>query len=284
MKAKRFTMLVTAKTYPTLSSRHNEVVCTAGITNKGAMMRIYPICYRSLPKEQRSKKYQWIAFKAVRDLRDPRIESYRLAGNINILEAVTIQKEWLTRKSFVLKDVRYNIKDIITRAYDKTKYQSLVVFKPQIIKKFIVKNTTEIDKLDRRREILTQTLKKGECLAEELPYKFFYTFTDLVGRESTLQILDWEIYQLARKLMRIYGNDSNQISKILRKKYFEEIAVNRDVFFFLGTNKYWHIRRSKNPFMIIGVFYPPKTNQKSIQNDPQNYTCGGPRTIPPAGN
>jgi hypothetical protein len=58
--------------------------------------------------------------------------------------------------------------------------------------------------------------------------------------------------------MRVYKNNFAIISKILTEKYFDDIACKRDVYFFLGTSKYWHIRKSKNPFMIIGVFYPPK--------------------------
>ena len=38
-------------------------------------------------------------------------------------------------------------------------------------------------------------------LAEAVPFRFYYTFEDQLGTRSTLQILDWEIYQLCRKLM-----------------------------------------------------------------------------------
>ena len=34
--------------------------------------------------------------------------------------------------------------------------------------------------------------------------------------------------------------------------------LKRNIHLFLGTNRQWHIRKSPNPFMIIGVFYPPK--------------------------
>ena len=50
MKIEKITMLITAKTYPTISSRYNETVCTAGITTDWLFRRLYPICYRSLPK------------------------------------------------------------------------------------------------------------------------------------------------------------------------------------------------------------------------------------------
>lgn len=86
---------------------------------------------------------------------------------------------------------------------------------------------------------------------------------DSLNRISTLQLLDWEIYQLTRKLTRVHKNNFLAISKALKNKYFDEIACKRDVYFFLGSNKYWHIRKSKNPFMIISVFYPPKLESES---------------------
>lgn len=259
MNAEKIEMLVTVKTYPALSSRHNEVVCTAGVKSDGSWIRIYPICYRSLPQAQKFKKYQWISFEAQRDLRDPRFESYKLVSSINPSNIMTTYKQWTQRKSFVLKDIQYVLNDIIDTAYDKTKYQSLVVFKPQRIKKFIVRNVDSTKEINKKREILMHRLNEGDSLAEDLPYRFFYTFIDFAGKDSTLQIIDWEIYQLTRKLIKRYGGNTDKISQILTEKYFDEIAVNRDVHLFLGTNKYWHIRRSKNPFMIVGIFYPPKS-------------------------
>jgi hypothetical protein len=40
MKIEKITMLMTAKTYPTISSRYNETVCTAGITTDGHLQGI----------------------------------------------------------------------------------------------------------------------------------------------------------------------------------------------------------------------------------------------------
>jgi len=44
MKKER--VLITVKTYPTLSSTYGELVCTAGIMEStGELLRIYPIKY-----------------------------------------------------------------------------------------------------------------------------------------------------------------------------------------------------------------------------------------------
>jgi hypothetical protein len=43
----------------------------------------------------------------------------------------------------------------------------------------------------------------------------------------------------------------------VRKKYFEEFLTKKDLHLFLGTTKRYHAMNAPNPFVIIGVFYPP---------------------------
>ena len=53
-------VLITVMTYPHPSETHQELVCTAGITEDQQWVRLYPIDYRYRPKEQQFRKYQWI--------------------------------------------------------------------------------------------------------------------------------------------------------------------------------------------------------------------------------
>ena len=56
----------------------------------------------------------------------------------------------------------------------------------------------------------------------KLPFSFSYQFADSDGRESTLQILDWEIGALYWNCYRRYGqNDKAAIEKV-RAKYLTE--------------------------------------------------------------
>lgn len=41
-------LLILVKTYPTLSKKYFELVCTAGINKNGEWRRIYPIPFRQL--------------------------------------------------------------------------------------------------------------------------------------------------------------------------------------------------------------------------------------------
>ena len=152
MKIENITMLVTSKTYPTISSRYNETVCIAGITKNGLWRRLYPICYRSLPKSEKFSKYQWIAFDAIRDLRDPRSESYKLVGKINPLEIITTKQQWAERRKDVLLNVKFDLQQIINTAYDSRKWESLFIFKPAEIIQFNVMDCSSDEKINKKKK------------------------------------------------------------------------------------------------------------------------------------
>ena len=41
-------VLIAVKTYPTLSEKYDELVCTAGFLEDGTWIRIYPVSYTHL--------------------------------------------------------------------------------------------------------------------------------------------------------------------------------------------------------------------------------------------
>lgn len=249
-------ILVTVKTAPLLSTKYTETVCTAGLREDGRWIRIYPIPYRLLDAEQRFRKYQWIEARVVKETRDPRPESHKLAGKIKVLKHLEPNHQWQERKQFVLQNVYKNLTKLINEARNPRVSTSLAVFKPARIVSFQLKKADTKQEYLARKKMLSETLdeKTASMLAEHVPYTFHYNFVDAKGRRSCLQILDWEIYQLCRKLMRKYGNRKDVLHRHLQRKYFDEFKQNREVYFFHGTTKYWHIRRSRNPFLIVGVF------------------------------
>jgi len=53
----RMKVLITVKAYPAISKKYNETVCTAGITEEGKWIRIYPIPFRQLEYDNQFRKY-----------------------------------------------------------------------------------------------------------------------------------------------------------------------------------------------------------------------------------
>lgn len=97
------------------------------------------------------------------------------------------------------------------------------------------------------------------ALIPKLPYSFSYHFEDAVGRHSTLQVLDWECGQLYQNCLRRNGGDEDDALTKVRSKYFDEFG-RRDLHFLLGTTQQFH-GFAPNPWVIVGVFAPPRVNQ-----------------------
>lgn len=55
--------------------------------------------------------------------------------------------------------------------------------------------------------------------------------------------------------------DEEEANKLVRKKYYDEFVNKKELYLFLGTTLQFHRRRAPNPFVIIGVFYPPQNYQ-----------------------
>ena len=80
-------VLITVKTYPIPSDTYDELVCTAGVTEDGDFVRLYPINFRDLPYAQQYRKYQRVELRVTKHgSKDKRKESYRpVDGSIRTL-------------------------------------------------------------------------------------------------------------------------------------------------------------------------------------------------------
>ncbi len=263
-------ILILVKTYPTFSQKYFELVCTAGINEQGQWRRIYPIPFRDLPMLEQYKKYQWIEADLEKNYSDGRPESFKLNGKIKTLDH-TESKDWQKRKDILFKNtpVFRSLKEIIDKA--RSNEMSLCIFKPTEILDFIIeetdrewnKKTLETIENENKQESLFPELKKEINIVPKLPYKFSYQFQDENGKKSKLMIEDWEIGQLYWNCFKRKQNEVLAIEDV-KKKYKEEFLNKKEIYLFLGTTKKFHRRRARNPYVIIGVFYPPKVTRGGL--------------------
>ena len=170
-------VLVAVKTYPAISSKYDELVCTAGFLENGEWIRIYPIQFRKKSYAQQFKKYDWIEMDLVKNESDFRPESFRpisYESEIRIIGHLGTLHNWAERKRLVLGKVYYNLSDLIGEAQNK-----------------IAKLEAE-----RLQFNLFQQPENPLKVVQKLPYKFSYIFEDNQGKKSKLMIEDWEIGQL----------------------------------------------------------------------------------------
>jgi hypothetical protein len=83
-------VLITVRTYPVPAKKGIEVSCTAGITDDGKWIRLFPIPYRFLDEDKRFSKYQWIDVDVTKAKDDPRPDMRRSLHDLHRLGAGTV--------------------------------------------------------------------------------------------------------------------------------------------------------------------------------------------------
>jgi hypothetical protein len=260
-------VLITVKTYPTISAKYDELVCTAGFREDGTWIRIYPVPFRKRAYTEQYKKYDWIELDLVKNKSDFRPESFRpatLETEINLVGHIDTARNWEERKKLCLGKIYYNLSELIAEAKVKNIGTSLAVFRPTEILDFYAEPVEREWSSKQKAALAQQNLFETKFeVVKKLPYKFKFHFRDNQGKKSNMMIEDWETGQLFWKQLAKYeGNEQKAIDDV-RKKYFDDFAMTKDLHFYLGTTQKNHYV-SHNPFMIIGTFYPKVDNQMKL--------------------
>lgn len=243
---------VIAKTYPHPSRSYVELVCTAGIM-QGQLVRLYPIPFRYLERDQMFPKYSWIRAALHRRARhkDARPDSYVPdQTTIRVIEKPASAPDWDKRRDLILPLVSSSMEDVQAR-YDGTK-QSLGIFKPAEVELSVEKVSP--DWSPRQLQALKQSrlwIGKPKPL-EKIPYAFRYSYRcnrrDCKGHEQL--ITDWELGAAYLRWREAYG--PSEVERKIREKWVDWMWGERDSYLIVGrTHRY-------ATFIVIGVFYPPR--------------------------
>ncbi len=249
-------VLITVKAYPNPSRKYGETVCVAGIDiDKNKWIRLYPIPFRDLDKRQKFKKYSVIQVRTNKANDDKRPESYRVdANSIKILHCLDTKDKWNKRKRIVLPTVEKSMCEILKKREKED--LSLGVFKPYNIDFIWIKAKPKDDKARKSCYAQLSFFNKGKNVIEKIPYDFRYQFQCYNEPQCTghdYSIIDWEIGQAYRDWRMKYKSQSLLFEKIKERWLIRICSDKNDVYFFVGNMK-----RFRDKFMILGVFYPPK--------------------------
>ena len=267
-------VLITVKTYPTLSRKYGETVCTAGVRTDGTWVRMYPVPFRRLDEKEQYSKFDWVECQLARNTIDVRPETYRPVDEHELVPVGHIDTAdgWRERRRILLKTARVydRLDELIAGA--KANKISLAVFKPTRVLDFVVEEderSWDPNKVREMREASKQydlfadnTWRETFRVIPKLPYKFSYEFEDAAGRRSELQVLDWETGALYWNCLRSSNGDEPMALAKVRQKYFGKF-LEKDLHFFLGTTQQWH-QVAPNPWVIIGVLPIPHENQLGL--------------------
>ncbi|MDF2985747.1 MAG: hypothetical protein K0R50_1257 [Eubacterium sp.] len=258
-------VLMVVKTYPTPSTKYQETVCTAGITEDGQWIRLYPVKFRNLNPEQKFEKFCWIEIDTIKNTSDFRPESFKAnADSLKIIRKLDSKVDLEERKNFMLPLVSPSM-EYIKSEYDISK-KSLGIFKPKIVKDIkIVSDSEEWTQEQKNKMNQLSFLDTETKPLEKIPWEFSFQFEcdnpDCKGHK--MKITDWEFCQAFRNFRRIYKSDEVAHEK-LKEKYLGFFNdERRDSYIIVGTV------HPHPTFIIIGIFtylkdINNKTNKKII--------------------
>lgn len=249
-------VLITVKTYPTPAWKGGEVVCTAGITEEGEWIRLFPIPYRLLddPRQQFSK-YEWIEARVRKAQSDPRPESYNVdIDSIRVIGRIKPNKGWEARKAIVSP---FMGKSMCQLRIDRNlnQFPTLGIVRPSHIDQLRIEPTNaewSSDELARMAQL--RFIENGQTQPlQKIPFTFFYDFTceSPTCKGHRMSCTDWEMSQSYRRWSRKYQGDWE---KAFRITYESGMKEKNDTHFYVGT-----VHGHPNNWVIVGLWYPRKS-------------------------
>lgn len=246
------------KTAPNPSGKYRETVCTAGITEKGKWIRLYPLPFRYIDFYHRFSKYQWISVEMKKrpPERDFRIDSYEPnTDTISPIGKPLPAGNWIERKQILIPTSSKSMEDIKEK-YDDHK-ESLGIFKPKRITRFVIE-PADNSWSKKQEQVLAQQVLFGEQPKplEKMPFNFSYEFEcdDERCNSHKMQIIDWELYELYRHMKEKNPMDIDLALEKVKQKWLDTMwDAEKDSYLIVGSVY------PKPTFVVLGVFWPPKS-------------------------
>lgn len=260
-------VLIIAKTYPELSTRYSETVCTAGLSvDDGKPIRLYPVPLRYLEGDKQYALWDIINVPVDRSPRDQRPESYKInpVGLERVDHVGPDGHGWRNRRELLDRDPTWHYSGMASlNAANRNLNISIALVVPGMIDRVETATKPPEDriKFERKRAALrAQRLSDMfDPTYHSLDYlpKEIYLHWRCADRCSTcsrkphrMKVLDWGLMQLARKK-----------SWEAAAQKLEELSdpSRHDFQLILGT-----FAQHPQNFGVIALWYPTRLAQLSL--------------------
>ena len=256
-------VLIIAKTYPTISRKHKEIVCTGGITDEGRLVRLYPLPLKYLLDENRIPLFSWIEVELKKSREDFRIESYKInPESITIVETI---KDKGVRQKYLEPLVVNSLEELDNDR--KIRNVSLGIIEIGY-RKFLWREESDKWAEEKQAILMQYDLLEEKRIIEKIPFKFSLSYlckNNNACRGHKQSILIWDYYQAFRKFRIRYDgeiNALNQINKLLESKnYFDIMNKSKRVYALVGTVKQFH---HFGTWIIGGLYFFDKDIQLAL--------------------
>jgi len=249
-------VLIVGMTYPQPHKEYWDTVCTGGVTKDGRWIRLYPISYRYLEKEQRYKMFSWLRLQVAKSEKDQRVESYRVDEDSIIM--LGDEKDWSARRAALLPLLSPHLEDLKERNKRDPYGVSMGLVEVEYLD-FYWRETDRAWKPKHVKEMQQLRLVGPERKPlEKMPYELRLKFRckgNPACPTHDMNIFTWEHCQTFRRWRDEgkYGDEQGVLAKM--KEATEQKPFNRknDTFLLLGT-----VFRYPTTWVIGGIFAPPK--------------------------
>lgn len=244
--------LIVVRTYPSPSRKDIEVSCTAGVTEDGNWIRLFPVPYRFMDEDKRFRKYQEIECRVIK-ASDPRPESHNVdVDSIRILgEPITTSGGWAQRRAR-LETVFKCCMCCISKQRDMNGSPTLGFFKPARIESLKIKETNDSwseDELAKLRQIpLWRDAPSSELQKIPFDFKYHYFCPHDYCPGHTQGCTDWEVGESFRQWRVKYGDEWEPK---FRQTFEDEMMSVNDTHFYVGT-----LSRYPSRWQVVGLWYP----------------------------
>jgi hypothetical protein len=242
-------VLVNCKTYPAVSSKYIETVCTGGIERDGSFARLYPVPFRFLDEKEQYERWDVIRVKAYRDTKDKRPESWHIdvGAPIEVIESVKsedVKWQWM----------RLGVFESTDKMIEAQRTNGLV----EIIPKELYWEPEAKKWSANQLQVLTQgnlfhDEQKMRSLADRVPWQFKLRLTEKhTGKEFDQKVLAWSYYQGYRRQLQETQSEQKALSNVRDVVHKSILAPDRAVFAIFGTHsRFGH-------WMISALYHVPR--------------------------
>jgi hypothetical protein len=239
-------ILITVRTYPAISTKYIETVCTGGITDTGEWRRLYPVPLRYLDGDRQYRTFDVVQVDVEPgkdgrpETRTPRLQSLRVTSHLD---------RWASRCQWINPTIFPSLKSMVAAG------KSLAPVEVREVLEFIAKPTSPDWTAKQKAKLLQEQLFEERKGLEKVPFDFRFRWRDGDGVEHNSHVLAWEFGETLRQYRQHYPDPV----QVMRDKWMNDLCgANRAVSFFMGNQA-----RFRHNFSICGIFSPPKEEANS---------------------
>lgn len=258
-------VLIWGKTYPELSSRYTETVCTGGVREDGTPIRLYPVPLRYMGSDQQYRLYDWVEVPVSRNSSDPRPESFRVRSDelrrVGHVEP-NPKDGWRARREVILKNPDWQFGSIeALKAAQKATGRSMGIVSPgEVLEVRLSRKPAQARaefeskwaEVSAQQDIFRPEYKELAFLPYDimLSWRCAEACSECKGHPHRMKALDWGLLELARR-------DGWPAAR-------DRLATLADLHTFDFRLFMGNFRLRPWLFGIVGMWYPKHPTQPSL--------------------